>query len=172
MTVTSICFSSPPSPLLKALPTSLKPYKMLKSGFADREERLATEGRLKYRGTARIGLEVLHFKWNEPREPNEKSLEKLKNCFEKGQCDRLTRNHIPAVIDQSHLDDVLQASKVSAERLLTNTDPHPELKFPAGYQLRCLHGRHRVLAAREVLPPQERWWTVDIYLAGMHVSYE
>lgn len=142
------------------------------SRFADREERLATEGRLKYRGTARIGLEILHFPWSEPREPNQKSLEKLKKCFEKGQCDRLTQNHIPAVIDQSQLDDVLDASQVSAARLLTNTDsPRPELRFPAGYQLRCLHGRHRVLAAREVLPPQERWWTVDIYLAGMHILY-
>lgn len=145
---------------------------MSKSGSADREERLATEGRLKYRGTARIGLEVLHFTWNEPREPNEKSLKKLKRCFEKGQCDRLTRNHIPAVISQSQLDDTLRASNVPAERLLINTDPHPELKFPAGYQLRCLHGRHRVLAAQEVLPPQERWWTVDIYLEGRHNSYK
>ncbi|ELR03573.1 hypothetical protein GMDG_06231 [Pseudogymnoascus destructans 20631-21] len=141
---------------------------MLPSRYACREERLATEGRLKYRGTARVGLEVLHFTWNEPREPNQKSLDKLKKCFEKGQCDRVSRNHIPVVIDQSQLDDVLHASQVSAEMLLTNgTDPHPELQFPSGFQLRCLHGRHRVLAAREVLPPQERWWTVDIYLADI-----
>ena len=92
--------------------------------FAVREERLASEGRLKYRGTACIRLEFLHFPWNEPREPNQKN---LKKCCEKGQCDRLMQNHIPAVID------VLQASKVEAERLLTNTkNPHPELRFPAG----------------------------------------
>ena len=48
---------------------------------------MATEGRLKYRGTARVGLESLHFTWNELREPNQKSLDKLRKCFEKGQCD-------------------------------------------------------------------------------------
>ena len=95
---------------------------MLQSRFADREERLATEGREKYRGTARIRLEVLHFPRGEPRELDRKNIEKLKKCFEKGQCDRVTRNHIPAVIDQSQLAEVLRDSSVSAERLLNNDD--------------------------------------------------
>lgn len=136
------------------------------SRFADREERLAAEGREKYRGTARIKLEVLHFRRNEPRELDQENLERLKECFKKGQCDRVLRNHLPAVIDQSQLDKALRDSKVSAKTLLSNTDPHPHLEFPAGFQLYCLHGRHRVQAAREVLPPRERWWTVDLYVAG------
>jgi hypothetical protein len=57
---------------------------MLLSRFVDREKRLAREGRLKYRGIARIRLKVLYFPWNEPREPNQKSLKRLKKCFEKG----------------------------------------------------------------------------------------
>lgn len=130
---------------------------MPQSRFADREERLATEGREKYRGTARIGLEVLHFPRGEPRELDRKNIEKLKRCFEKGQCDRVTRNHIPAVIDQSQLAEVLRDSNVSAEMLLNNDDsPHPTLKFPAGFQLHCLHGQHRIQAAREILTPRER----------------
>ena len=36
--------------------------------FVDREEMLAAKGREKYRGTARIRLEVLHFPRNKPRE--------------------------------------------------------------------------------------------------------
>ncbi|KAH6703055.1 hypothetical protein BKA61DRAFT_660971 [Leptodontidium sp. MPI-SDFR-AT-0119] len=105
------------------------------SRFADREERLATEGREKYRGTARIRLEALHFPRGEPWELDRKNIEKLKKCFEKGQCDRVTRNHIPAVIDQSQLTQALNDSSVSAERLLNNHDsPHPTLKFPAGFQ--------------------------------------
>jgi hypothetical protein len=48
------------------------------SRFADREERLAAEGREKYLGTARIRLEVLHFPWNQPRELNQEALDRLK----------------------------------------------------------------------------------------------
>jgi hypothetical protein len=35
--------------------------------------------------------------------------------------------------------------------------------------LRALHGRHRDQAGAEVLPPTDRWWTVDLYLDGMFV---
>ena len=136
------------------------------SRFADREERLATEGREKYQGTARIKLEVLHFPQNEPRELDRKNVERLKGYFKKGQCHRVGRNHIPAVIDQSQLSEVLRDSNVSVKTLLSNTDPHPMLRFPAGSQLQCLHGRHRIQAAREFLTPRESWWTVDLYLSG------
>lgn len=40
---------------------------------------------------------------------------------------------------------------------------YPELVFPAGYQVECLHGRHRIQAAKEL---GLDWWTVDLYLAG------
>jgi hypothetical protein len=40
---------------------------------------------------------------------------------------------------------------------------YPELVFPAGYQVECLHGRHRIQAAKEL---GLEWWTVDLYLAG------
>ncbi|ODM18031.1 hypothetical protein SI65_06819 [Aspergillus cristatus] len=48
---------------------------------------------------------------------------------------------------------------------LVSSDHHrfPHLGFAAG-QLRALHGRHRVQAGAEVLPPADRWWTVDLYL--------
>ncbi|KAH6675939.1 hypothetical protein B0J14DRAFT_375132 [Halenospora varia] len=138
---------------------------MPSSRFANREERLAAEGREKYRGTARISLEVLHFPRNEPWELDQENIERLKKCFEKGQCDRVLRNHIPAVIDQSQLDATLRDSNVSAKRLLNNQDPHPLLEFPVGFQLHCLHGRHRIQAAREAFAPRQRWWTVDLYLA-------
>jgi hypothetical protein len=44
----------------------------------------------------------------------------------------------------------------------------PELDFPPGYLLECLHGRDRVRAAARVLPPgiSGGRWTVDLYLAG------
>ncbi|OJD27441.1 hypothetical protein ACJ73_01169 [Blastomyces percursus] len=39
------------------------------------------------------------------------------------------------------------------------THPH----FP-DENVKCLHGRHRINVGRKVLPPTDRWWTVDLYL--------
>src|SRR3712207_7151375 len=41
-----------------------------------------------------------------------------------------------------------------------------ELDFPADFRLSCLHGQHRALAAKEVLPAGSKRWTVDLYLSG------
>jgi len=147
---------------------------MRQSQFLEQERRLAEEKRIKYKGTARIRLDVLHFQWNKPRELNQKNLERLKSCFQTEGCRRLElENHVPAIIDQLQLDDAMQASNISASAMMTNqTNDYPELNFPAGYQLKCLHGRHRVQAGREFLPPRDKWWTVDLYLAGMSTSDE
>jgi hypothetical protein len=42
-----------------------------------------------------------------------------------GICRLGPRNHIPAVVEQSDLDDAILASEVSAERLLSNPDNDP-----------------------------------------------
>jgi hypothetical protein len=92
---------------------------------------------------------------------------RLAGCF--SCCRRLDlRNHIPAVISQPQLEAAIEASRTSAERLLEDArDDYPELDFPPGYRLECLHGRHRTLAAAQVLPLEDRRWTVDLYLEGM-----
>jgi hypothetical protein len=150
---------------------------MRRSQFLEQELRLEAERFIKYRGIARVWLEVLDFKWNEPRELSRKNVERMKVIFgddkrRYGNIRRLDpRNHIPAVVEQSDLDDAILASKVSAERLLSNPDNNPPfLKFAAGYRLTCLHGRHRIQAARETLPPTDAWWTVDLYLASRSIS--
>jgi hypothetical protein len=66
------------------------------------------------------------------------------------------------MVKQSNLDDAILASEVSAERLLSNPDNDPlVLKFAAGYRLRCLHGRYRIEAAREVLPSTDACGLID-----------
>ena len=96
---------------------------------------------------------------------------RLKKCFQTEGCHRLEwENHIPAIIEESQLDDAIVASNISPNRLQSNLgDDYPELKFPAGYQLECLHGRHYVQAGRETLPLRDKWWTVDLYLKGMSI---
>ena len=74
------------------------------------------------------------------------------------------RNHVPAVIRQQDLHKAVRAAGIPAETLLSNT--YPELEFPPGYRLECLHGRYRLRAGADILPPGEKRWTVDLYLAG------
>ncbi|KAL5331286.1 hypothetical protein ACEPPN_000816 [Leptodophora sp. 'Broadleaf-Isolate-01'] len=47
---------------------------------------------------------------------------------------------------------------------------YPMLKFPTSCQLECLHGRHRIEAAREFLLPTDRWWVVDLYLPELNTN--
>lgn len=144
---------------------------MHRSRCSQQELQLQAERSVKYRGTARVRLENLHFEWNEPRELSRKNVERLKEVFRLENVRRLEpRNHIPAVLDQANLDEALQASEILAEQLMTNphNDP-PVLKFRPHRRLTCLHGRHRIQAAREILPPTDAWWTVDLYLTGMDI---
>ena len=135
-----------------------KRVEMWRTQIREEESRIEAEKRIKYKGTARIRLKWLHFQWNRPRELDGKNVERLKADFRK-DCRRLDEhNHIPAVIDQQSLNAAEELSGVLARQL-----GYPELVFPAGYQVECLHGRHRIQAAKEL---GLEWWTVDLYLAG------
>ena len=57
----------------------------------EEELRLETELKIKYKSTACIRLERLHFRWNEPRELGVKNVERLKSNFRK-DCRRLAAN--------------------------------------------------------------------------------
>jgi hypothetical protein len=136
--------------------------------FLEEEHRLALETRKKYRGTASVKLEVLHFAYEEDAE----NVTRLKRFFRKNGCNRLDiRNHIPAIINQEQLDIAIEYSKISAKALMASspTDPrgsYPTLSFPPEFRLKCLHGLDRVRAGADILPPGEKHWTVDFYLEG------
>lgn len=137
-----------------------------------KDSRLEAEKRRTYKGSARISLDVLYFQWDEHRDLDPKHVEYLKGCFKRDRCRRLeVRNHIDAVVDQPSLDVALRKSGVSARELLTN-QPNgcPWLEFPKDFQLHCVHGQHRIQAAREFLLPTDKWWTVDLYTSGKHKS--
>jgi len=135
------------------------------------EKRVDAERRIKYKGTAIVRLECLDFGWTEPSRtepspPDRENVERLKGVFRK-DCDRIpSKNHVVAKIDATDLDIALRDSGVSVDALQASSEPYPELKFPPGYQLRCLHGQDRIQAGREVLPWRSAWWTVDLYLSG------
>ena len=89
---------------------------------------------MKFKGTAYIRLEWLHFHGKKPRELKRRNVERLKSNFQK-KYDRLPiKNHIPALIEQQHLDAALQASGIIPANLLSNPDiGYPDLVFPIGY---------------------------------------
>lgn len=80
---------------------------------------LEAERRLRYQGTARISLDVLHFERDQSRELDLDQVEFLKECFRNEDCQRLpARNHVPAIISQQQLANAMRHSGVSAEQLL------------------------------------------------------
>ena len=130
----------------------------------EKELQLEREKSASYWGTARVRLHWLTF---QDTDLDTKQVQILKLSFQK-DCRRLDiHNHIPAIIDQQSLQSAFRLSGI-AEDYLPKDPQHqiPELGFWEGYQLRCLHGRHRVEAAKLALAPWDKWWTVDLYSAG------
>lgn len=126
------------------------------------------ERRLKYRGAARISLDALQFSEDDMKQLDAKNVEHLVDIFRREGCRRQpVRNHISALITQPCLDTALEISRISASSLLTpSSDDYPQLRLPSGIRLTCLHGKHRIQAGREFLRPRDKWWIVDLYLAG------
>ncbi|OBT50791.1 hypothetical protein VE04_09038 [Pseudogymnoascus sp. 24MN13] len=146
---------------------------MQQSQAQNEDSVLEGERRLKYKGTARIGLDVLFFRQDQPRKSSKRQAEFLVDCFRKEGCHRLPFcNHVPAIIDQESLDAAMQRLGKTADDLLTNNEvpDYPLLEFPTSFHLECLHGRHRIEAGREFLDPGNDWWTVDLYLSDLNVD--
>ena len=76
-------------------------------------------------------------------------------------------DYIPALIDQNHLNAALAALSITVEQLLVSPrETYLSLEFPPGFQLNCLRGRDQVQAGAKILPPGDKRWTVDLYLAS------
>ncbi len=141
---------------------------MRRSQVQDQEKRLEREKRDKYLGSARVDLERLDFSCDGLGAVDVANVKWLVSVFERQGCfPDGSRYHIPAIINQQQLQQAVQSSRISSDALLDQTHrERPELQFPPGFRLRCLHGRHRVQAGKEMAPPQ-RWWTMDLYLDGL-----
>ena len=145
---------------------------MQRRRFQQRAHRIELEKSIKYKGAASIKLDALQYPDRDEPLGDKSNVERLRKLFrEEGYCDRLDdRNHVVAVIDQDKLDHAIRASQTSAGKLLAaGQGKYPKLNFPPGFQLRCLTGQDRVLAAAKILLPGDKRWTVDLYLSGMEL---
>ena len=122
-----------------------------------------------FRGSAKIRLDCLFFEddpYGEFVDP--KNVTRLIQIFELEGCLRLDiEHHIPVLIEQDLLEECIAQTLIDPAKLL-NGDIVPELELPPNTKLNCLHGRHRIAAARKFLLPVDRWWTVDLYLESLY----
>jgi hypothetical protein len=132
-----------------------------------REQRISRDKLAKYKGSAKVSIAHLDFP-HPCRQINSRVIERLKRDFEGEGCikDKQT-NRIPAIIDDSILQIGLEKLAINTEtfKAVSNSDP-PKLHLERDVKLECLHGQHRVLAAKEALVSSERWWVVDLYSTG------
>ncbi|GIZ48209.1 hypothetical protein CKM354_001127900 [Cercospora kikuchii] len=116
-----------------------------------------------FEGYARMSLSSLEY--GSARPIDERNVERLEAIFENG-CDRTTPAHsVPVLVDQYLLHQMLLDADLNHSDLTLRSPP--VLHLPPGPRLTCLHGRHRLLAAEEVFPASDQWWTVQFYRSSL-----
>lgn len=112
-----------------------------------------------YKGTFRVPLASIKPP-SLSRGVDEKNIKRLVEIFEKEGCLRSKKENFVQVLVEPD-----QLAKVDIISFLENSQF--TVMFPPK-SLECIHGWHRLLAARK-LPFDEHWWPVDIYvqLPGM-----
>lgn len=124
---------------------------------AEAEERCIISARSSsIRGTARVRIRSIQLG---SRDISRGNVERLKEVFDTVGCARLEpKNHVPVLVTEEDLRFASMNPGVG--------DPYPSLEFRDG-ALKCLHRRHRLLAASEYLDPVDQWWIVEFYVDGI-----
>ncbi len=117
-------------------------------------------------GTARVRLDNLSF---DPRFGYDEPVhDRVSRIFAKQGCLRLEPDsHVKALISKEQLREALRSSNCTEDQLRQPPNTVPvELVFPLDFELPCFCGQHRIVAAKEVLSPRNRWWCVDLFAQG------
>ncbi|KAI5455651.1 hypothetical protein BGZ63DRAFT_497158 [Mariannaea sp. PMI_226] len=126
------------------------------------DRRIALDKVAHFLGTASIDFKNLSLNSSKLNRGN---IQRIKALMQDGlACLPEKSNHqISAIIDKGHLEGALLAAQLSPEALLKHTSEYAELEFPDGYQLQCLQGHHRVLAASELEKVKKKRWVVKLF---------
>ncbi|KAF2177371.1 hypothetical protein K469DRAFT_376153 [Zopfia rhizophila CBS 207.26] len=128
--------------------------------------------RISFRGTARISLDSLSF--TEVRSPQDgidvdsphwfKDLVAIEGCKRGGE-----RNNISALVCVKQLQEALSEANLQPDVLMKRPSNgyFPALRFYKRDSLRVLQGHDWGLAGRDLLPVQDRWWNVRLYVEGI-----
>lgn len=131
------------------------------------EGSIYAEKRKGYRGAVKYPLHCL-VEENEridPRQTDPKNIKRLLNIFKLEGCCRFeAQNHIPALISHDQYERLINGLPDRGSQL-KNCDVEPP-QTNSAETLVCLHGKHRLEAARRYLGSGEKWWIVDLYSDG------
>jgi len=132
------------------------------------ETRLNEERKKHFLGCAKIDLKHLNFSQSSARELDDENIQRLLSAFKLTGCLRLdTQYHVPAIIDAHFLSQMVREGGASLDDIRSHEPSRwPALKLPEGSEIECLHGQHRLVAAREYLLPRDQWWVIDLYSTG------
>ncbi|KAL2049567.1 hypothetical protein ABVK25_010146 [Lepraria finkii] len=128
----------------------------------DNEEQTRFANRQRhYRGSAKVKLK--HLRFDTSAFLDAKNVTRLTQIFELEGCHRLDLEHrVPATIKENVLQSTLRLSNITTVDLMRRIPP--KLELPTDVELDCLHGKHRIAAAKKFLYlPDDKWWTVDLY---------
>ena len=129
------------------------------------------EKKAAFRGRAKVAISNLRFEdayVHGTRPLDSSNIDRLEKIFELEGCLRLDPDHyVPAIINRDTFEKALRNSGLQHDLLNTSPDEPKWLNLDPQSYLTCLHGRHRLAAARRFLDPSERWWVVDIYSDGL-----
>lgn len=130
---------------------------------------LSTERNRAYQGRAKVQIRWLSFEddWDlGVRALDSRNVARLVQIFELEGCFRREPDHyVPALISSEVLSAALSQGNRNAGDLLAVADEPLELNVSSS--LICLHGRHRLEAAKQHLNLDDKWWVVDLYLSGL-----
>jgi len=121
----------------------------------------------KYLGTALVS--IAHLTFPHPcRQIDRKVVEQLKRDFEGEGClNEDISNGVPVMIDNEAFYKGLEKLAMNAGdfKAVPKTAP-VRFQLDHGTRLECLHGQHRILAAKEFLSSVGSWWSADFYSTG------
>ena len=101
----------------------------------------------------------------DPRQLDPKNVARLLGVFQLEGCRRLEpQNHVPALISQAVWHTLLEHLPGGQSSL--NPPNGAPVQVDPQHDLKCLHGRHRIEAAKKYLHPDDKWWIVDLYTDG------
>ncbi|KAF2158733.1 hypothetical protein M409DRAFT_61391 [Zasmidium cellare ATCC 36951] len=127
--------------------------------------------RVYFRGYALIRINQLQLQTG--RDLNDKHVARLRKIFKLEGCLHYDHRHsVPVVINENLLLDALNRQHPGLHQLPKTGKDAPALRFAADVQIACLHGRHRIAAAEQILGLSDQWWIVEVFSDDMPIQQQ
>ena len=121
-----------------------------------------------FKGFARLNISLLDYALclsHGHRELLPSNVDRLEHTFRLDRCRRRDEdNCVVGLVDHSSLAEALHQVDLNEDQL-RQTPAEVAVRLPLR-QVHCLHGMHRLEAARRVLEPNDQWWTVRLYVGN------